>query len=129
MATMASMLGKVASPGPEVVVFKGRLQQVVRDGRLFEAVARAFALYKRAAAIEEQLRQERAFIAERAWELCGRDCTVELRCDNIACRVRSRHEAVIPEGKLKEARRILGRRFRGLVNVRTRYLASRRLLE
>jgi hypothetical protein len=43
MATVASMLGKVAPPGPEVVVFKGRLQQVVRDGRLFEAVARAFA--------------------------------------------------------------------------------------
>lgn len=129
MATMASVLKKVAPPGQEVVVSNGRSREAVRDGRLFETVARAFALSKKAAAIEEQLKKARAFIAERAWELCGRDGAVELRCGDISCRVRARHEAAISEEKVKDARRILGRRFRELVNVKTRYLASRRLLE
>lgn len=126
MATMEALLRNEEA---QVVVKKGRQRQVVRDGPLSAAIRRAYALTRRVRAVEEELSQARQLIHRRAGEFLGTSGTVSFEASGVTCKVTARYEAVIPEDKLAEVRRLLGRRFRDLVRVKTRYLATRQLLE
>lgn len=112
-----------------VVVRQKGTRKVVRDRRLSEAIMRASELSRRARAMEPELSEARALIAGRAREFTGPGGTVSFEAGGVLLSVTARYEAVIPEDKVAEARRLLGRRFNELVRVKRKYRGTRGLLE
>lgn len=112
-----------------VVIKKGKDREVIRDGRLSSAIQRAFNLYQRGRAVEQEMSGAKGFIAQRARDFIGAGGTVSFQAGGVTCRFRSRHETVIPEENIKEVRRLLGKRFTELVKVQKKYMGSRDLID
>jgi hypothetical protein len=131
MATMASLLLNAGAPadGDEVAVIKGRERRLIEDGRLSSALLRAFGLHEEIRALEAEFSEVREIIRERARAYAGQRATVSFEASGVLCRVTERYEVTVPAGNVEELRRILGRRFKDLVSVRTKYLGTRKLAE
>lgn len=126
MSLLAARLGGAEA---EVVVRQGRAQRTVNDKGLSRAIERAFGLSQRIRELEAEMLESRAHIARRAADLSGGGSTITLSAGGVACTVTRRFEAQVPEGNLAALKKILGRRFRELVNVRTRHTAGRQLIK
>lgn len=106
-----------------VLVKRGNSREIIRDRRLFKAIRRASALNRRVRFVEPELSEARMFIAKRAKKFSSRG-KVSFEAARASLSVTTRYEAVIPEERVEEARRLLGGRFNELVRVKTRYLAA-----
>ena len=126
MSLLAARLGSVEA---EVVVRQGRARRTVNDKGLGRAIERAFGLSQRIKELEAEMQESRSHIARRAADLSGGGSTITLSSGGVACTVSRRFEAQVPEGNLAALKKILGRRFRELVNVRTRHTACRQLIK
>ncbi len=126
---MATMAAKLTAGDAAVVVTRGREAREITDPRLAGSVQRAYGLQQSLRELEAELRQEKAYIGRRAWDLAGGGSTVSLQAGGVRCTVTLRHEAAVPEENIAALRKLLGRRFRELVRVRTSYAGTRRLVE
>jgi len=106
-----------------IIVKRGNAREIIRDRRLFRAIRRASALNRRVRALEPELSEARTLIAKRAKDFSSRG-KVSFEAGGARLSVTSRYEAMIPEGRVDEARRLLGRRFNELVRVKTTYHAA-----
>lgn len=113
----------------EVLVSIGRRTEAIRDRELAHALRKSHELYRKSREAEPHMTAAKELIAARAEEFLGEgQGSVHFENDGLACRVTTRTEVLIPEENLVEVRRLLGRRFRDLVRVKTRYVGTRELL-
>jgi hypothetical protein len=128
MSTMKSKLEKKTTQD-EVVVKKGRQKEVIRDAFLAEAVVKCAGLVDDMKDLEPSIKEYKATITRRAKDFLDRRGTVTLIAGRVKCKVTMRYECVVPEDKVAELRRILGKRFKDLVRVQTKYTGTQVLVD
>lgn len=112
-----------------VTVRRNGGEDPIADPELRGAILRAFELKAKADEVERELSEKRALIAGRARRLQGGSGTVTFLARGLSLRVSRRFEASVPAEAVSALRRLLGGRFRDLVRVKTRHLATKALVE
>lgn len=138
MATMMSKLRKKekdAEESSEVIVKMGlKDKRVISDRELSGAIELAVGFVRTLKEIEPQLKVQKEVIARKAKTFIDDKGTVTFIVDTeewglVECKVTFQYEATIPEGKVEDLKRILGKRFEDLVRTKTTYLATQKLIE
>lgn len=138
---MATMMGKlkgkekVEEQGAEIIVKLGHKEKrVINDRELYGAVELAVGFMRTLKEIEPQYKAQKEVIARKAKSFIDDKGTVTFLVDTegwglIECKVTFQYEAVIPDDKVKEVKRILGERFNDLVRTKTTYYATKNLIK
>jgi hypothetical protein len=125
---MATIAEKLNTKDALITVRKRGEGHQINDPGLSAAIQRAFDLWRRVKALEAELSEAKALIVRRAEDLRAGGHTVAFEARGITCTVAMRYEAGIPEENIQELKRLLGRRFKDLVRVKTRYSGTSRLV-
>ncbi len=125
---MATIAEKISTKDALITVRKRGEGHQINDPGLSAEIRRAYGLWRRIKALEAELSEAKALIVRRAEDLRAGGHTVAFETEGITCTVAMRYEAEIPEKNLRELRRLLGRRFKDLVRVKTRYSGTSRLV-
>lgn len=125
---MATIAEKLNTKDALVTVRKHGEGHQINDPGLGDAIRRTYGLWRRVKALEAELSEAKALIVRRAEDLRAGGHTVAFETKGITCTVAMRYEAEIPEENLRELKKLLGRRFKDLVRVKTRHSGTSRLL-
>ncbi|MEJ2183551.1 MAG: hypothetical protein P8Y66_08505 [Nitrospirota bacterium] len=109
------------------IIRRGADPLLVRDQALRTALRRAAALTAEHRRAQAALIRARAAVLRRLGPHLG-DGAVTLRSGSATLRVTPREEVLLPEANVREARRLLGRRFSRMVRSRRLYFCRRELL-
>lgn len=114
----------------EVRIKQGRIEAVVGDNRLAEAVEYARNLYLEIKAIEPAFKEYKEIILAAAKRYMDEDKgSITFIAGDASCKVTFRYECVVPEEAVGELKNLLGKRFDDLVKTRVSYTGRQKLID
>jgi len=133
---MAKLLQEVKTEmvgGKIVVKIRGKEFEIV-DEKLAVAILSAFVTKEDMKRLEKVYQEYKSYIVEEAKSYLKGAQTVSFivpidEKDKVECKVVFGYEYVIPPEHVEEVKAILGDKFEALVNVKTEYRATKKLVE